>query len=215
MKSLESELEHYSKIHSSIVLATDEVERFLSKEEKKARHCLMYIQKLEEYIKLLKDGVAHYKNRGFFARIANKEGIYDEEIQTFKERHNDELAKIEQCSKCKCLKCVKTCNMGGCHNCPPEAHIALCDNETKTVYLMEDRYITLRDDESGTDEEFHVLAHIYDKQCELNYIAMETNGEKRLNYLEHGPQGDSFKVITDTDDFNFALEAYEEATAEE
>ena len=214
MKPLEVEIEQRRKLYATIMFALDEASPMMSKEEMNRRLCSLYLPKLKEYIELLKEDTADHKNMGFFAKVANKESEYDVKLRKFKESHGEKLTKLELCSNCKCLKCTLTCNMVGCHNCSPEASVVSCDNKESTVYFFENKFITLCDDDSGCDAQFKVLAHIYDKVANLFYIAMEVNGDKRLNYLRHSPQGDTYGVIEDSEDYDFAVKVYQEAFAE-
>ena len=77
------------------------------------------------------------------------------------------------------------------------------------VYIINDKYIELTNDDTGEDVRCKVLSIIQDLEYDKEYIIFEANGEKKVLYYTHGVEGDTYEQIDNVADFNFAVESYE------
>jgi len=210
--SQEAEIEQLKKVYADIMFALDEIEPFLAKEELNRRRYYLLLSTLKSYLDLYQKDAVEDSNRGFFGKLVNKDSIYDEQLREFRRTNADKLSKLNLCSRCQCLKCLKICAMEGCNRCDPKAYLIDCDNATKSVYFVEGKSLPLTDDR-GVDAIYTVLAYIVDKEYNQFYIVTEVNGEKKIFYLYPSTNGDTYGNITDADDFNFAVRAFEEASS--
>ena len=195
------ELAHYKELYAALVLGIDDVHDYIDKADLDKRRCVRLLPVLNEYIGMLEKALGDGKRK-----VSPPESLIG-----FRTQHREELEKLRDCTTCKCLKCARDCNMSGCSRCEPgfRCKVASCNNKTSAVYVFENREIELANGETGENENLKVLAVVEDLECKQLYIILERNAEKIIMYYYPGIDGDKYGEITDTEDLEFAVKAYE------
>ena len=208
-KFLESEENDAGKLYSDIVFALEEIEDYVPKEQLNNRTYVKYLPVLKEYMDMIKNAKIEDHSKGTFQKIFSSNSDMESKLQNFKNENFDKFMKLRDCVKCKCLNCPSECIMEGCNRCDKSGFIATCDKKLKTVYIFNNKHLELTNDKTGSTDLYKVLTIIFDKEYNQFYIIIEGNGEKFVLYYYPGISEDTYGEITDTDDFNFAIEAYE------
>ena len=198
---VKSELDEYKELYSKLVLGIDDVHDFVEKADLDKRRCVKLLPVITQYISILENSVGDGKHKAPSPENALK----------FKQQHQEELEKLHDCAECKCLKCTRDCKMAGCSRCEPSfrCKLASCDNEKAAVYTVEGKTVDLTNNDSGETESLKVLAVVQDLEYKQFYIILERSGEKVVLYYYPEAAGDTYGEVTDQDDLNFAINAYE------
>lgn len=207
------ELSEHKHLYSKAIFAVNESQEFLSNEDLNNRRYVKNIVSLKEYINLIEDSITEESSKGFFAKLfSNNQNLIDK-IDQFKKENLNKFNQIKECSRCKCFSCVNECKMNSCFRCEEgtNSSVQYCDNETVSVYIINDKYIDLRNDDTGKDEKCKVLAIIQDLEYDKEYIIFESNGNKVILYYTHDINGETFKKIDNVADFDFAVKSFEKA----
>ena len=103
--------------------------------------------------------------------------------------------------------------MEGCNRCEPGcgSSIQECDNKTVSVYGIKNKTIPLTENSTGKTKVYPVLSIILDQEYKQLYIVLDNNPDKLILYYYPNPSGDTYGEITDMEDMNFAIKAFEES----
>lgn len=205
------ELVEHKELYSKATFAINESQEFISSKDLNNRRYVKNISNLKQYINLIEDSITEESSKGFFAKLFfNNQELIDK-IDSFKCENAKRFEQIKECSECKCFSCTNDCRMYSCFRCEEntKSSVQYCDNETVAVYIINDKYIELTNDDTGEDVRCKVLSIIQDLEYDKEYIIFEANGEKKVLYYTHGVEGDTYEQIDNVADFNFAVESYE------
>ena len=207
-KSIETEAKEYGKIYSDVIFALEEIEDFVPKEQLKTRKFMECLPVLKQYLDMLKNTEIDNKGKGMLGRLFNGgDGL--NKIEAFKSANIEKLQQIKSCTGCKCLNCPSECIMEGCNRCDKSGKVAKCDKKTTCVYTFSDKRIDLTNDKTGEDDTYRVLSIVQDKEYNQLFIIIENSEEKYVMYFYPGISEDTYGEISDVEDFNFAIGAYE------
>lgn len=211
IQNLNSEINEYKKIYTDIIFALDEIKPFVDDKTLNKRKYIKIIADLKKYIKMLEDHQRKEKKRTFINKIfsSNENSLY--QIEQFKAENTKKFNQLKDCSKCKCFNCTLDCKMESCNRCEPSGKVKSCDNKTNSVYVFKDKKIYLANDRTGETNLWSVLGIIQDLEYNQYYIIVELKDEKMVLYYYPGISEDEFGEISDIEDFNFAIECFENA----
>lgn len=209
-KFIDSEQEDYGKLYSDVIFALEEIEEFVPKEQLAERKFIEYLPVLKTYLDMLKNTEVDNNSRGTFGKLFHSHSSAEETIEGFKAQNFDKLNQIRSCISCKCLTCPSECIMEGCNRCDKSGRVAKCDKKTTAVYTFTNKKLELNNNKTGENDIYNVLAIVQDKGYNQLFIIIELRGEKFVLYYYPGISEDTYGEISDVEDFNFALNAYEQ-----
>lgn len=210
-KFLEEEEKDAGKLYSDIVFALEEIEDYVPKEQLNERTYVKNLKTLEEYVNMIKEAKIDNHSKGTFEKIFSSNNDVKEKLQQFKNENFEKFNKLRNCVKCKCFKCTNECIMEGCNRCDNSGTIASCDKKLTCVYVFKNKHLELTNDKTGRTDMYNVLSIVQDKECDKLFIIIEGHGEKFVLYYYPGISEDTYGEITDVEDFNYAIEAFENA----
>lgn len=210
IERVEQELKDAKKIYTTIILSLDEVEPYVSPQTLNRRKYMQMFRQLEKYIEKLEEVVEEGKEKGILKRIFSSKQP-EEIMEQYKRTNGLDMSQLAQCGSCQCFTCSRECEMVGCKLCSKGGKIKGCDNKTKSVYLFQNKWLELEKEETGVVEVYDVLAIIEDKEFNQFYIILSLRGERFVLYYYPDLHEDTYGEISDTDDFNFAIQTFEEA----
>lgn len=198
---MNKELEACKELYSTLIFGIDDIDDFLEKSDLDRRKCIKLLPVLNEYKGLLQKALEETKD----------ETQVPASLHQFRTEHFEELEKLKDCAKCKCLNCARDCNMAGCERCDPSfrCKITSCDNKTAAVYDFDDKWIDLINNDTGVNERLKVLAVIQDLEFDQLYIILKRENDKLIMYYYPSIDEDTYGEITDSDDMDFAVKAFE------
>lgn len=204
------EIAIYGKIYSDIAFAISNVSGFLDKGVFNNRKYVSRQPVLNKYIDLLNAAKAENKKGGFFQSILGNDK-YINLLSDYKFQHKKDFEQLEHCSKCECLNCTADCKFDSCNGCIDGAKIPSCDHKKANVFTFDYRTLDLRNDKTGQDDKYNVLAIVQDAENDKRYIFIENlrNSERFILYYYPGISEDTYEEITNENDFNFAAGVYE------
>ena len=205
------ERETVGKTYTDVTYAISEVSPFLDESILKKRKYYSKLPILTKYMELLND--AEYKDKNKKFSLFKKDDTVSQ-LTRYKQDNLEAFNQLNDCSKCTCLNCIKECNFRSCSGCRSNSFIKSCDKSKINVRLHKDFILSLTNNDTGRSSRYKVLATI--ENCELDrlYIALENlmdSNDKLILYYYPGISSDDFGEITDEDEFNLVVEAYEQA----
>ena len=209
-KFIENEKADSGKLYSDVIFALEEIEAFVPRERLNQRKFVEYLPVLKTYSDMLKKAAVDNNNKGTFGKLFHSHSSDKSILEDFKNKNLDKIDQIKCCVTCKCLTCPSECIMEGCNRCDKSGRVAKCDKKTTTVYTFANKCLQLNNVKTGEDDLYKVLSIIQDKEYNQLFIIIELRGEKFVLYYYPGISEDTYGEITDTEDFNFALSAYEQ-----
>lgn len=208
-KYLEDEEKNSGKLYSDIIFALDEIQDFVSKQQLEARKFVEYLPTLKSYVDMIKNSQIDSHCKGTFEKLFSSNNSTQSSMEKFKNDNSEKFATLRNCVKCKCLNCADECIMEGCNRCDKYGYIASCDKKTTSVYIFKNKKLELCNNKTGQTDMYNVLAIIQDKEYNQLFILIESRGEKFVLYYYPGTSEDTYGEVTDVEDFNFAIDAYE------
>ncbi|MGE5626517.1 MAG: hypothetical protein ACM3X7_00205 [Solirubrobacterales bacterium] len=208
-KELEKDLDKCEKLYASIVFGMDDIEGFVDDVRFKERKFVRLIPLLRKYIEMGKNARAEDKQQNFFQKAMNINNEDEESAAEFGIKHKKDFKQLEACAECKCLNCISDCIMEGCNRCDKSGRVASCDKKKACVWTFSEYYIPLTDNNTGREGSGNVKAVIQDKEYNQLFIIFDFLGQQYVQYLYPKTTGQEYGTIEDTEDFNFALDAFE------
>lgn len=198
---INQELADYKQLYATLIFGIDDVDGFLEKADLDKRRCIKLLPVLTEYKEMLENAVGDGKHK---AEIPDS-------LLSFRQQHLQELEKLKDCAECKCLKCARDCNMSGCNRCDPgcKCKIVSCDNKKAAIYTFDNKTVDLKNNDTGGFENLKALAVIEDLEYKQLYIVLERGSEKVIMYYYPSIKEDSYGEISDLEDMDFAVKAFE------
>ena len=209
-KFIDSEQADNGKLYSDVIFALEEIEEFVPKEQLSDRKFVEYLPVLKTYLDMLQTAEVDNNSKGTFGKFFRSNSSEGAVLENFKTQNLHKLNQIRSCVKCKCLTCPSECIMEGCNRCDKSGKVAKCDKKTTAVYTFTDKKLELNNNKTGENDTYNVLAIVQDKGYNQFFIIIELRGEKFVLYYHPGISEDTYEEITDVEDFNFALKAYEQ-----
>lgn len=207
-KFIEIEKEDYGKLYADVIFALEKLDGFVTKEELLKRKFYENLPTLEAYIKLVKDAEIEQNSKGKLAKLFASNS-QEKILEDFKQENYEKLERTRNCVNCECINCLSECVMEGCNRCWLGGKVASCDKKTTCVYTFKNKKIELNNDKTGETDMYNVLSIVQDKEYNQLFIIIELSGEKYVLYYYPGISEDTYGEISDVEDFNFALGAFE------
>lgn len=205
---LDTEIEHWGKIYTDISFAIDDISGLLT--EKELRHKKFYkrITILDEYIKKIKSEKLKPQKRSFFS---SNDDSYPE-LEKYKAENIEVFKQLENCSKCQCLSCTNNCEFSSCQGCRSGSFIKDCDKDEINVTKHQNYRLNLTNNDTGKSSTYKVLATLQNCKTQQWYIVLENVldiEDKYVLYYNPGIKEDTYDEITNPEEFDFVVEAFE------
>jgi hypothetical protein len=207
---IEKETEDSGKLYADVIFALEEIGEFVPKEQLQERKFVEYLPVLKRYIDMLKDAEIDNHDKGVFGKLFSWNNSQSAVIEKFKLENVEKFDQIRSCVNCKCLTCPSECIMEGCNRCEKGGRVAKCDRKTTCIYTFTGKKLHLTNNKTGEPNVYNVLSIVQDKEYDQLFIIIELNGEKFILYFHPGVSEDTYEEISDVEDFNFALNSYEQ-----
>lgn len=209
---INDERQYWGKIFTDITYAISEVSPFVDEEQLRKRRYVVKIGVLKDYITMLDNTEFDSKKKSFFNMFKANDRI--EKLRSFKQQNFQAFKQLENCSKCQCLNCSFECKFNGCQSCKEGSFLKTCDKEKFNLRCYNNFTMNLTNNDTGRDNKYKVLGTV--ENCELDklYILLENvidSSDKLVLYYYPGIKNDEFGEITDADEFDSVVEAYQEA----
>lgn len=209
---INEERRYWGKIYTDVAYAISEISPFLSEKDLKIRKYFTKASTLQEYTKLLDSAEADCKKKSLFSMFKSNPSI--SLLQDFKAKNIETFKQLEKCSNCECLNCTFECKFKKCASCRSGSMICSCDKERVNVRKFDNFTLDLTNNDTGMSSKYKALSVVED--CTLNnlYILLENianSNDKLVLYYYPGIRDDSFGEITDPNEFDFIVEAYQNA----
>ncbi len=209
---INEERRHWGKVYTDIAFAISEVSPFIPENKLKSRKYYIKSSVLQEYTKLLDSAESECKKKSLFSMFKSNPSITL--LEDFKTRNRDDFKQLEKCSHCECLNCTFSCNFKSCLSCRNGSLICSCDKEKVNVRKFDNFTLDLTNNDTGIPSKHNVLALVEDCTLDNQYIFLENildSNDKLVLYYYPGIKDDSFGEITDATEFDFVVEAYQNA----
>ncbi|MBA5851411.1 DUF1292 domain-containing protein [Clostridium sp. cel8] len=208
-KFIDSEKNYYGKIFVDISYAIENVSPFLDKQLLNRRKYIVKIGTLKRYIDLLESCKSETQKSKFLNIF--KSDKYISLLKDYKNDNLESLNQLDKCSKCKCLNCIVNCKFDGCLACKNDSNIAYCDKKKINVSLHDNFVLYLRNNKTGKDGTYNVIATLQDIELDRKYIIIQDleSSEKFILYYYPGISEDSYGEITDPNEFDFIVSIFQ------
>lgn len=209
---INEERRYWGKIYTDAAYAISEISPFLSEKDIKTRKYFTKASILQEYIKLLDSVEADCKKKSLFSMFKSTPSIAL--LQDFKTKNRESFMQLEKCSHCQCLNCAFDCTFKKCSSCRNGSMICSCDKEKVNVRKFDNFTLDLVNNDNGISSNYRVLAVVEDCTLDKLYILLENmtnSSDKLVLYYYPGIKDDSFGEITNVTEFDFIVEAYQNA----
>ena len=208
---INKERETIGKSYTDITYAISEVSPFLDASTLKKRKYYSKLPILKKYMEMLNEAEYSSKNKKF--KLFKRDNTLDN-LEYYKRDNLETFNQFDNCAKCSCLNCIKECDFKSCSGCKANSYIKTCDKSKINVRFHKNFILDLTNNDTGKSNRYKVLATIENCTNDNLYIALENlvdNNDKLLLYYYPGITSDDFGEITDPDEFNLVVEAYEQA----
>ncbi|KMT22719.1 hypothetical protein [Clostridium cylindrosporum] len=205
---IEKEKDQLGSLLYNINGAIAEIAPFIEEETLRNRKYFSRVDAANELLKYLedkyyeenKDGILGFLNDG--KRIA--------EVENKKNKYSLPISQLENCSKCKCLSCTKTCSFDSCSGCREDAFVKECNKESFNTVFYNDFILNLTRDGEGSSR-YNVLATLQDLNRDQKYIIIQeiATGEKFILHYYPGISESDYGEITDKEEFDFIVNEFE------
>lgn len=207
---IKEEHAHLDKIFTDISYGIDEISPFMEESQLVKRKFYSKYFVLRDYMNMLKTAEVTQGSKGFFNFFNSNPEIHKLEI--YKRDNAEAFRDLEQCSKCKCLTCIRDCSFKNCVNCSSRAHIKSCDKERINLRVFDNFILDLDNNSTGEASRYKVLGVLEDCTKNQEYIVIQNIqdiNDKYILYYKQGIKDASYEEITNEDEFNFVAEAFE------
>ncbi|AOR22660.1 DUF1292 domain-containing protein [Clostridium taeniosporum] len=207
---INDEKNYWGKIYTDIAYSISENSPFISEEKLKNRKYYVKSSVLKDYIKLLDSAELDCKKGGFLKFFKSNSALND--LESFKNKNNQSLRELDNCSKCACLNCTFDCKFKSCASCRFGSYIKSCDKEKINVRKHDNFIVDLTNNDTGASSKYKVLATLENCIDDKQYIILEnlsSPSDKLVLYYYPEIRGDSYGEITDVDEFDSIVESYQ------
>ena len=166
---IENERNKYKKTYTDMMFAYDDLRQILDEKEINKRTFINKVDTLKEYMAFLDDlETKSKKDKGFFNKLLKSEKSIDDTIYNYLSREKRiDIEKLEKCSQCKCINCVKECSMNGCLNCREKEYIFECNKKDGLLTKSSDTVTLYNGDENYL---FNVAGYLVEKDEDGNFL---------------------------------------------
>ncbi|PRR82453.1 DUF1292 domain-containing protein [Clostridium vincentii] len=209
---IEEERRHWGKIFTDITYAISEVSPFIDETQLKRRRYFSKVSILDEYMDKLTSSESTSKKKSFFDRLKGDDSTQD--LRNFKSKNSSSFKQLESCSKCQCLACSFECKFQSCSACKEGSLIKACDKEKGNVRTFDTFNIDLTNNDSGQMNKYKVLAIVENCKLDKLNILLENlhdSDDKLILYYYPGIKSDNFGEITDSEEFDFVVETFQQS----
>ena len=210
---IESEKNIWGKVYTNIAYAIDEISPFIDEDDLKKRKYYTKAHVLQDYIKSLNSAEAQSNKKSFFSLFKNNNTDITL-LQDYKAKNIKTFDQLKKCSNCKCLNCSSECNFWGCESCRENSRIVSCDKKKINVRKFDNFTLDLTNNDTGQSSRYKVLAVLEDCVLERQYIILENldkSEDKMVLYYYPGIKEDTYGEITDAEEFDFVVEAFQQS----
>lgn len=205
---IEKEKNELGSLLYNINGAITEIAPFIEEETLQSRKYYSRLDSIKEFSKYLDDMLYKESKDGLLGFLNDGKRI--EEVERAKNKYHLQISQLENCSKCKCLNCVKTCGLDTCKGCREGAYVKECNKENFNTVFHKDFILNLSKDEGGSAR-YNVLATMQDINRDKRYIIIQQidSGEKFILYYYPGISESDYGEITDSAEFDFIVNEFE------
>ena len=207
---IEKEISDSGKLYADVIFPLEEIEEFVPKDQLLERRFVEYLPALKTYVEMVKNAQIDNRGKSVFGKIFGGNNSEQDKIVKLKQDNEEKFEQLRSCISCKCITCPSECMMEGCNRCEKSGKVAKCDKKTTCVYTFTAKSLQLTNNKTGELALYDVLAIVQDKEFNQLFIIIELYNEKFVLYFYPGVSEDTYGEITDVEDFNFALKAYEQ-----
>lgn len=202
---LKDEKERYGKLYVTLSFAVDNITPFTQETTLFRRQYYSKLQYLKKYIDLIESAELEITNSSFFEKLG--ENKYVELLKDYKSDNIKYFNQLEKCCKCSCLNCAAECSFGSCLSCRENSNIISCDHEIINVTKHDSFTLNLRNDKTGDEDRYTVLATLENPLKNIKYIAIENKNtdEKFILHYFPGISEDTYGEITDPEEFDYIV----------
>ncbi|MGE5626739.1 MAG: DUF1292 domain-containing protein [Solirubrobacterales bacterium] len=202
---LRDEKEKYGKLYVNLSFAADNIAPFVGEIKLSRRQYYSKFQYLKRYLELIDSAELEIKNSSFLEKFG--ENKYVDLLKDYKNKNIKYFNQLEKCSKCSCLNCAAECSFGSCLSCRENSNIVSCDHEKINVTKHDSFILNLKNDKTGEEDRYIVLATMEDPQKSIKYIAIEniSTDEKFILHYIPGISEDTYGEITDPEEFDYIV----------
>jgi len=212
MEFIEEERRHWGKVFTDITYAISEVSSFVDEDQLKRRRYYSKVNILNEYMDKLNSSEIDSKKKSFFDKLKGDDNSND--LRDFKSKNFSTFKQLESCSKCQCLNCAFECKFKSCSGCKEGSVIKACDKEKGNVRIYDNFKVDLTNNDTGQMNKYKVLAIVENCQLDKLYILLENiydSEDKLILYYYPGIKSDNYGEITDSEEFDFVVETYQQS----
>lgn len=205
---IEKEKSELGSLLYNINGAITEIAPFIEEETLKSRKYYTRIDSVKELLKYLEDMLYKEGKDGIFGFLNDSKRI--SEVESTKNKYFIPIRQLENCSKCKCLSCIKTCNLDSCSGCREGAYVRECNKDNFNT-VVHDNFILNLSRNEGESARYNVLATMQDVESDKRYIIIQNiEGEEKLvlYYYPDRPK-DKYGKITDSEEIDFVAKIFE------
>ncbi|AYE34803.1 DUF1292 domain-containing protein [Clostridium septicum] len=209
---IKEELDHFGKIYTDLTYAISEISPFLDENELIKRKYYSKISILKTYIEKLNISKTKSQKKKLINFFSTNNS--HEDLKIFKNDNRESFLQFENCSKCACLNCIRECEFKGCLGCRSNSYIKKCDKNKINIRKHKNFFLDLTNNNTGKSSKYNVLATLEDKQLDKLYIILENiedNTDKYILYYYPSISSDEFGEITDTSEFDFIVNTFEQS----
>lgn len=206
---LKLERDRYGKVFVDLTYTVDNISPFLENGELDKRKYVTKLPVLKKYIDLIESAEREVHKKGGFLSFF-KDDKYIDLLNSYKHDNLESLNQLEHCSQCVHRNCTED-KFDGCLGCRENSRIVYCDHEKINVTFHDNWILTLNNDKTGDVDKFKVLATLQDILKDQKYIIIRNlrTDEKFILHYFPGISDDSYGEITDADEFDFIVSAYQ------
>lgn len=209
---IEEERRYWGKVFTDITYAISEVSPFIDENQLKRRRYYSKVNILNQYMDKLNYTELDSKKKSFFDKLKGDDDI--DTLRNFKSKNLSTFKQLESCSNCQCLNCAFECKFKSCSACKEGSLIKACDKEKANVRIYDIFNIDLKNDDTGVTNKYKVLALVENCRLDKLYILLENlydSDDKLILYYYPGIKSDNFGEITDSVEFDFVVETYQQS----
>lgn len=191
----DKEQNKYEKIKKDITFKSSESNNLISIDEFNDRIYNKKVNVLDKYINKIDEINIKADGKGLLDFLKD-DSKYEYELFEYKKTIQNDLDKLETCSKCSCLECSIQCPFKSCRECSPNVRVAGCD---RNRYQITTGYkgITLYLDDEKIN--YEIVGILRDIQENKKYIYLSeinnSNNQQLLEYIKHLDGSEEFPAL--------------------
>lgn len=213
---IKSERDNLMEDYTNITFSINDIMEFEEETDIKTRYFVKNIKILDKYMEDVDkaESLLNKKKKVLFFNVdaASSSEINNcvNSILEYKNKYNDVFLKLECCSKCQCLNCMRDCKFKACLSCGKSGRVTECDKEKYNITMFKNEFTKLYNGETNQYDSVEVLAQVDILTEDTSFRVIKSNGEFLiLTYIHNPANGDSYGSVNDKETFNFIADLYE------